>query len=251
LLSQQTQRFLKYIPKRIYICEKLNNMRKYTFLFVIVTALFVSCKTDKKKETQPEVTELTILEKVANAHGIEKWNNLKELEFTFNVDRDTTHFERSWIWNTKTNEVTSMSATDTLSYNRKSVDSLSVKADGGFINDKYWLLAPYNLVWDKANFSFEHNTEAISPISNAPMQKLTIVYGNEGGYTPGDAYDFYFGDDYVIKEWVFRKGNAPEPSTMTTWEDYMDADGLKIARMHQNKDGSFKLYFTNIKAVTE
>ncbi|MFT7066881.1 MAG: hypothetical protein ACJAUO_002468 [Sediminicola sp.] len=226
-------------------------MRKYTFLFVIVTALFVSCKTDKKKETQPEVTELTILEKVANAHGIEKWNNLKELEFTFNVDRDTTHFERSWIWNTKTNEVTSMSATDTLSYNRKSVDSLSVKADGGFINDKYWLLAPYNLVWDKANFSFEHNTEAISPISNAPMQKLTIVYGNEGGYTPGDAYDFYFGDDYVIKEWVFRKGNAPEPSTMTTWEDYMDADGLKIARMHQNKDGSFKLYFTNIKAVTE
>ena len=48
------------------------------------------------------------------------------------------------------------------------------------------------------------------------MQKLTIVYGDEGGYTPGDAYDFYFGDDHIIKEWVFRKGNATEPSTMTT-----------------------------------
>tara|TARA_R110002051_G_scaffold12090_4_gene42983 strand:- start:1627 stop:2307 length:681 start_codon:yes stop_codon:yes gene_type:complete len=226
-------------------------MRKYTFVFAIVTMLFVSCKSDKKSEIKSEVAELTILEKVANAHGFEKWNNLKELEFTFNVDRDTTHYDRTWIWNTKTNDVTAMSATDTLSYNRKSVDSLSMKTDGGFINDKYWLLAPYNLIWDKDNFTFEHTTEADAPISNTKMQKLTIVYGNEGGYTPGDAYDFYFGDDYVIKEWVFRKGNAPEPSTMTTWEDYMDADGLKIARMHQNKERNFKLYFTNIKVVTK
>jgi hypothetical protein len=225
-------------------------MKKYTFLFILATVLIVSCKSDKKNEKETEVAELTVLEKIANAHGFEKWNNLKELEFTFNVDRDTTHYERSWIWNTKTNNVTAISALDTLSYNRKSVDSLSMKTDGGFINDKYWLLAPYNLVWDKDNFTYDQTTEAIAPISNAPMQKLTIIYGNEGGYTPGDAYDFYFGDDYVIKEWVFRKGNTPEPSTMTTWEDYMDVDGLKIARMHQNKDGSFKLYFTNIKAVT-
>ncbi|MEJ1223831.1 hypothetical protein [Sediminicola sp. 1XM1-17] len=226
-------------------------MRKYTLLFALATLIFISCKSDKKNESKSEVAELTILEKVANAHGIEKWNSLKELEFTFNVDRDTTHYERSWKWNTKSNDVTAMSATDTIVYNRKSVDSLTIKTDGGFINDKYWLLAPYNLVWDKDNFTFEHETEAISPISGTPMQKLTIVYGNEGGYTPGDAYDFYFGDDYIIKEWVFRKGNSPEPSTMTTWEDYMDADGLKISRMHQNKDRDFKLYFTNIKAVTQ
>ncbi len=251
MLSQQTQRFPKYIPKRIYICEKLINMRKYTVLFALTTILFVGCKSDKKSEAQSEVAELTILEKVANAHGFEKWNNLKELEFTFNVDRDTTHYDRSWKWNTKTNDVTAISATDTVTYNRKSVDSLSMKTDGGFINDKYWLLAPYNLVWDKDNFTFEHTAEATAPISNTKMQKLTIVYGNEGGYTPGDAYDFYFGDDFMIKEWIFRKGNAPEPSTMTTWEDYMDADGLKIARMHQNKERNFKLYFTNIKTVTK
>lgn len=251
MLSQQTQRFPKYISKRIYICEKLINMRKYTLLFALTAVLFISCKSDKKTEAQSEVAELSILEKVAKAHGIEKWNNLKELEFTFNVDRDTTHYDRSWKWNTKTNDVTAISATDTVTYNRKNVDSLSMKTDGGFINDKYWLLAPYNLVWDKDNFTFEHHTEAIAPISNTKMQKLTIVYGNEGGYTPGDAYDFYFGDDYVIKEWVFRKGNSPEPSTMTTWEDYMDADGLLISRMHQNKERNFKLYFTNIKTVTQ
>ncbi|MGP1992648.1 hypothetical protein D9V96_012250 [Zobellia laminariae] len=82
------------------------------------------------------------------------------------------------------------------------------------------------------------------------MQKLTVVYKQDGGYTPGDAYDFYFGDDYLIKEWVFRKGNQAEPSMSTTWEDYTDVGGLKVAKMHQNEDGSFKLYFTNLEVKT-
>ena len=33
-------------------------------------------------------------------------------------------------------------------------------------------------------------------------------YLSEGGYTPGDAYDIYFNEDYMIKEWTFRKGNS-------------------------------------------
>ncbi|WP_368662417.1 hypothetical protein [Zobellia laminariae] len=66
----------------------------------------------------------------------------------------------------------------------------------------------------------------------------------------GDAYDFYFGDDYLIKEWVFRKGNQVEPSMSTTWEDYTDVGGLKVAKIHQNEDGSFKLYFTNLEVKT-
>ncbi len=78
------------------------------------------------------------------------------------------------------------------------------------------------------------------------MQKLTIVYGNEGGYTPGDAYDLYFADDYMLKEWIFRKGNQKEPSMATTWEDYAEINGLKLAQTHKNNEG-FKLYFTNLE----
>ena len=186
------------------------------------------------------------MEKVAYAHGFENWKNVDELAFTFNVDRDTSHFERTWIWKPKTNMVTSITTTDTLMYNRKDMDSVANKTNGSFINDKYWLMAPFNLVWDKDNITSEHSMEAEAPISKTPMQKLTIVYGNEGGYTPGDAYDFYFGDDYMVKEWVFRRGNQEEPSMSTTWQDYVDKNGLKIATMHQNAEGNFKLHFTNI-----
>ena len=127
------------------------------------------------------------------------------------------------------------------------MDSVAYKTNAGFINDRYWLLAPFNLLWDRDNFTFDHQKQELAPISKKPMQKLTIVYGNEGGYTPGDAYDFYFGDDYVIQEWVFRKGNQSEPSMTTTWENYTDIKGLKLGRDHKKMDGNFNLYLDNIR----
>ncbi|GGW23121.1 hypothetical protein [Arenibacter certesii] len=221
-------------------------MKKH-IIFAIGLIAFVGCKEVKKEEAKEQEKELSILEKVAHAHGFKNFKNAKEITFTFNVDRDTTHFQRSWLWNTATNTVETDNNGEKITYHRNSVDSLTAKVDAGFINDKYWLLAPFNLIWDKDNFSFDHQNNMQAPISKAPMQRLTIVYGNEGGYTPGDAYDFYFGPDFIIKEWVFRRGNQKEASTITTWEDYVDTNGLKIAKMHKNEDGSFKLYFTDLK----
>jgi hypothetical protein len=83
------------------------------------------------------------------------------------------------------------------------------------------------------------------------MHKLTIVYNNEGGYTPGDAYDFFFGDDYILKEWIYRKGNRESPSLSTTWEDYEDKGGIEIATAHKDASGDFKLSFTDIEVKFE
>lgn len=38
---------------------------------------------------------------------------------------------------------------------------------------------------------------------------------------------------------------------ITTWEDYTEKGGLQLAQMHKNKDGSFKLYFTNLEIITQ
>jgi len=217
----------------------------YSLLFCLCLIL-VACKTEKKQAVPTIEKEYSLLEKIANASGFENWNNVKELQYTFNVDRDTSHFERKWIWNIKKNLVTSITKNDSISYLRSEVDSTLHAINGGFINDKYWLLAPFNLVWDEGNYTHEHSLNQEAPLSKKEMQKLTIVYGNEGGYTPGDAYDYYFEDDFIIKEWVFRKANQKEPSLATTWEDYDNFDGLKIAQMHQN-DSGFKLYFTAIQ----
>ncbi|KQC29720.1 hypothetical protein [Flagellimonas eckloniae] len=220
---------------------------KVTSLFAALCFfIFLSCKTESKKVVSQEIPEQTVLEKVAFAHGYENWKSVNEFTFTFNVDRDSSHFERSWVWKPKSNEVTSITEKDTLHYSRKSMDSMATKRNGGFINDRYWVLAPFNLIWDSKNFTYEHVEDEKSPISGEPMQKLTIVYSNEGGYTPGDAYDFYFKDDFILREWVFRKANQAEPSMTTTWENYVDISGLKLAQDHRKAEGNFSLNFTKL-----
>ncbi len=184
---------------------------KKTVILSLVTICLTSSFIISKKTTNNHIQETTILEKIADANGFQNWENVQEIKFTFNVDRDTAHFERSWVWEPKTNDITAISADKTLKYNWSNMDSTAYKINGGFINDKYWLLTPFQLVWDSDNITNEHTMKTEAPISKKQMQKLTIVYGNEGGYTPGDAYDFYFGDDYIIQEWVFRKANAPTP----------------------------------------
>lgn len=79
------------------------------------------------------------------------------------------------------------------------------------------------------------------------MQKLTIVYSNEGGYTPGDAYDFYFEDDHIIKEWSYRKANQDDPNLSTTWEAYETMTGLLISKEHHKADGSWVLSFSEVR----
>lgn len=224
---------------------KKNNLMKIksTLLLLLLMTAIISCKKEEKKEV---IKEISIAEKIANAHGFENWKNVSQIHFTFNVDRDSSHFERSWTWKPKTDDVTLISGTDTISYNRKYIDSTSLNADKGFINDKYWLLAPYQLIWDEGTTI----SEAIlveAPISKTQMNKITLTYSNEGGYTPGDAYDFYFTDNYLIKEWVFREGNTEEPSLITTWENYQDSNGLNMSLDHIKSEGNWKLYFTHVK----
>jgi len=218
-------------------------MKNYIHVILLVSALAMGLKTAAQEET--------ILEKIANANGFDNWQAVEEIKFTFNVDRDTSHFERSWVWKPRINDITAISDEGTIRYNWADMDSVAYKTNSGFINDKYWLLSPYQLVWDSDNITHEHSIETESPISRKIMQKLTIVYGAEGGYTPGDAYDFYFGDDLMVQEWVFRKGNAPTPSMMTTFEDYEEINGLKIAKMHKMPGSKFKLYFTGVEVNSD
>lgn len=218
-----------------------------TLIYItLITFLFVGCKQKEKTEpTEPEIvkTEVSTAQKIANAHGYENWKHVSEIAFTFAGNRN-------WIWKPKTNEVTLLGKTDTINYNRKKVDSLTTKTDGAFVNDKFWLLIPFQLVWDKsATISEPIVTEA--PVSKTQLNKITVTYPNEGGYTPGDAYDIFYDDDFCIKEWTFRRGNQEEPSLSTTFENYQDFNSIKIALEHKNAAGDWNLVFNDVKVTLE
>lgn len=223
----------------------------------------ISCKNEtEKKEDNPDMAATDYLPtddmtpeedaawQIAKANGAENWDKVKEVHFTFNVDRNGNHMERSWVWKPQTEDITMMTPQDTVSYNQKAMDSLQRTSDKGFINDAYWLLAPMHLVWDR-DATIKVQDTATAPISKEKMHKITLTYADKGGYTPGDAYDFFYDDQNMIQEWIYRKGDATEPSMITTWEDYEDYNGIKIAKTHNGADGGVKLYFTNIDVKTK
>lgn len=211
-------------------------MKKYTLLLFLIS-LLLSC-TDTQQEQ-------TIVQKIAEANGFENFEDVEELRYTFNVKvNDTLRTSRAWTWNPKTNMVTLTTPDSTVTYNHKTEAAANEKTDQRFINDQYWLLFPFHLVWD--DMEWENTEEAIAPISGEQMQRVTVTYPDGAGYTPGDQYEVYFGDDHIIREWVYLSGGSRENPFPATWEDYKEFNGINIAQMHRSKDGSFELFFTDV-----
>ncbi|MEM7185061.1 MAG: hypothetical protein AAF466_00275 [Bacteroidota bacterium] len=232
-------------------------MKKFLSLLLMITSLW-ACKDGSTTTT--EATQTTIEEvpnnqdmdpvtrtasNIAKAHGIDNWKDVKEIKFTWNVDRGERHFERLWTWWPKDDIVEVSTEEGTFRYLRTEVNEVHQTADPEFINDSFWLLAPFHLIWDDG-ITLRESKNKVAPISGDTLPMLTLTYGEVGGYTPGDAYDFYYGSDYLIKEWVFRQGNDSVPTMATTWEDYTDVGGLMIGTTHTDSTQSFKIHFSDI-----
>ena len=238
------------------IFEKKSSLMKIiTYLFCFSLIMY-SCKQEKtnvieeSSQTEDKIQPTTVAEKIAHAHGFENWERVKSFEFTFGGKLEDTNSGRSWVWNPKTNDVKLTSGDKVIEYNRNEMDSIALTADRAFINDKFWALIPFQLIWDTGTTISEPIKEE-APISKQIMNKVVLTYSNEGGYTPGDAYDIYYDDNYIIREWNFRQGNAAEPSLTNTFENYSDYQGIKVAQDHKKAEGDWNLLVRNVKVTLE
>ncbi|MEG9327967.1 hypothetical protein V6B16_08465 [Salinimicrobium catena] len=225
-------------------------MKKYCTFLAIFVLILTSCKNEPEKKPTQTQQELTSVEKIANANGLENFDKITELQYTFNVKvNDSLRTSRAWTWEPKTHIVTLTTKDSTVTYNHKTEAAAHEWVDQRFINDQYWLLFPFHLVWD--DMEWQHEKEATAPISGETMQRVIVTYPAGAGYTPGDVYEVYFSDDHIIREWVYRSSGSEENPFAATWEEYENFKGLKIATMHRNEDGSFELFFDGIEIKTE
>lgn len=220
----------------------------YTLLAATLMIVLTSCKNESATRPTEETTERTVVEKIAQAHGLENFEEAKALQYTFNVRvNDSLRTSRAWTWEPESHRVTLSTKDSTVTYNHQTEASEHEWVDQRFINDQYWLLFPFHLVWDEMDW--QHELETTAPISGENMQRVIVTYPSDAGYTPGDVYEVYFGEDFVIREWVYRSGGSEENPFATTWEAYKDFGGIKISTMHKNKDGSFELFFDGIEVT--
>lgn len=185
---------------------------------------------------------------IAQAYGIEHFDEIESISFTFNASVNEKLIERTWKWYPRLNTVKYKSDNGLVSYIRKDPDLLTAEiraVDSRFINDIYWLLFPFHIIWDEGtDITVEENAEL--PVGEGTATRVTVRYPREGGYTPGDVYELYVDQDFTIREWVYRRGGASEPTRVTTWEDHRKSGPLLISFVRIGDSDRFRVWFSDV-----
>src|SRR5215467_12789099 len=112
-------------------------------------------------------TRPPIFEKVAKTCGLDSWDKVEAIRYTWNLQFGTFNASRSWEWEPKTTQV-SYEGKDKdgkpvkVTYKRSELSSLpdmvKNEIDPGFINDNYWVLFPLHAYWDKSATVIDQGT---------------------------------------------------------------------------------------------
>ena len=198
-----------------------------------------------------------IRHQIADAYGLGSWSQVEQIRYTFNVDAGPKKVTRTWTWEVKADRVTyegpdaAGKPVKTTYARARMSPEVAENVDPKFINDQYWLLFPFHLVWDK-DATVEDKGMTAAPMGKGKLRKVTITYPKSGGYTPGDSYDLFVSPDNRIVVWTFHKGGAPEPTLTSTWADYKMAGPILLSHDHRGTLGGKpgRIFFTGVATKT-
>jgi hypothetical protein len=179
-----------------------------------------------------------IAEQIAKTYGLDSWEQIDAIRYTWNIDLGKLKLSRSWVWEPKTGQV-SYEGPDKagkplkVTYSRAQLASQDpvVKewVDPGFQNDEYTLLFPLHLAWDKGTTVEDAGMQKLHTAKGS-ARKVVVKYPSGGGYTPGDTWGLYVGNDGRIRELEFHHGGAAKPSVLiVTWADHKKAGPLLLS----------------------
>lgn len=198
-----------------------------------------------------------IAEQIAKAYGLDSFGQIEAIRYTFNISLGTLKFTDSWVWEPKTGQVSYEGKDKTgkpvkVTYTRSQLDSQPVEVknqvDPAFINDQYWLVFPFHVVWDT---SAEVKDEGVQKLrlGKGSADRVVVKYPSQGGYTPGDTWTLFVGPDHRVREFIYHRGGSKKPTVViATWADYKKAGPLLVSMDHRGTaDGKpFHLFFTNV-----
>jgi hypothetical protein len=198
-----------------------------------------------------------IADQIAKTYGLDSWDQIDAIRYTFTLDAGALKLHRSWVWEPKTDQITYDGKDKAgnpvkITYSRSQLASQSpfVKetVDPGFFNDQYWLLFPFHLVWDTGPTVRDAGKQKL-PLGKGSARKVVVKYPSSGGYLPGDTWELYVGTDGRIRELAFHHGGSAKPRVvLATWAGYKKAGPLLFSLDHRGKaDGKpMHLFFSKV-----
>ena len=199
----------------------------------------------------------SVAEPIAKAYGVDSFGQIDAIRYTFNVEFPGVNASRSWVWEPKTGQV-SYEGKDKegkpvkVTYSHAQLggqsDAIKNEIDPAFVNDQYWLIFPFHAYWDTGADVQIKGTQPL-PQGSGSAELLEVKYPAEGGYTPGDTWDLYVGNDNRVQQFVYHRGGPKKPSVVVaTWEGYKKAGPILVSTEHSGTaDGKpLKLTFTDV-----
>ena len=190
---------------------------------------------------------------LADAYGLQNFDQVEELRYTFNVKLPDRVVSRAWSWEPKKDRVTFRGTAEqggTVTYERAVLAGQASeqvkKVDPQFVNDNYWLLFPLRLYWDQSATVTVDEAPMNLPIGTGQAKRMVVKYPANEGYTPGDVYELFIDGTGRMAQWIYRKGGDPKPTRVTTWEDYKKVGPLTLSLDHNSADGAFRVWFTDV-----
>jgi hypothetical protein len=186
-------------------------------------------------------TRPPILEKVAKAYGLESWEQIEAIRYTWNKAVPGGNVAHSWEWEPKTGKVTyegkdkdgkPVKVTYMSSDLNSQSDMVKNEVEPACVNDNYWLLFPLHAYWDTSATLTDDGMQKL-PLGKGSAEKVVVKYpAKVGGYTPGDAWELYVGRDNRVEEFIYRAGGAKKV-IISTWTAYKKAGPLDISTDHR------------------
>ena len=230
----------------------MTNLGRATAIGCLVFGMLVLAPNSWAQQRPP------IFEKMAKTYGLDSWEKIEAIRYTWNLQLGKLNISRSWEWEPKTTQVT-YEAKDKdgkpvkVTYKRSELSSQpeNVKndVDPGFINDNYTLLFPLKAYWDSSPEVIDAGIYNL-PVGSGTAELVAVKYPAEGGgYTPGDTWELYVGKDGRVEYFVYHRGGAKKPSLLlATWGGQKKAGPLLISTDHRgNADGTpIRVFFSDV-----
>jgi len=221
-------------------------------LFGILLIGLILLATPASAQPRPAIAD-----KIAKTYGLDSFDQVEAIRYTWNLDAGKLKVSRSWVWEPKTGQI-SYEGKDKegnpvkLSYSRPQLASHSAVVkdmiDPAFLNDQYTLLFPLHLVWDTGVTVQDAGMQKV-PLGKGSAEKVVAKYPSEGGYTPGDTWELFVERDGRIRDLVFRHGGDAKPRLLIlTWADHKKAGPLLISLDKRGTaDGSpVRVFYTGV-----
>jgi hypothetical protein len=229
----------------------MTNASREMMIRVLAFGMLIVAATSGAQQRPP------IVEQMAKTYGIDSWSQVDAIRYTFNLDIPGRKVSRSWTWEPKADRVTfegkdkggkPVKVTYVRSQISSQPENVKKDIDPGFVNDQYWLLFPFHVVWD-TGANVENKGKQKLPMGKGSAEHVVVKYPSDVGYTPGDTWELYVGADSRVEEFVFRHGGSAKPGVViATWTGYKKAGPLLISTEHRGTaDGKpMRLTFTNV-----